>query len=202
MADASSEKWPSYAVGSDKHIHALGVVAINYNRLEMALDRLLYMYLGASREPYCYVFNALNDPSRQALYKLCVNKEEADHALRDHLIYFVECFRVCAQNRNILLHSNVDDEKSTDEIIALAKAPRDKPHLTNEMAFSLTQLRRTADEMWAIFSYAAELFRFIRIREREEDRAIFADPQPPPPPSLPDKPDPPTSLAEKHQSTH
>ena len=201
MTDALGDKWPSYAIGSDKHVHALGVVAINYNRLEIALDRILNMYLDLTRETYCFIFDALNENSLQALFKLCVNKDEGDPALREHLIYFIGCYEVCAQNRNTLMHANVDDEKSTDEFIALAKASRNKPHITNEMKFSVAQLRAAADEMSELFCYAAELYRFMLVRERRESRAVFADPQAPLPPALPGKPAARTSLAPKPPPT-
>ena len=108
MAQSDTAKWPAYGVGPEKHLHALGVITVNYNRLEMALDRLLYMYLGASREPYCHIFKALNLHSQTALFNLCISQEESDPALRDGLLYFCACFLICAENRNTLMHSNVD----------------------------------------------------------------------------------------------
>jgi hypothetical protein len=40
------EDWPAYDIGPQKHIHALGVVSLNYNLFEGALWLIFERYLG------------------------------------------------------------------------------------------------------------------------------------------------------------
>ena len=193
----STTKWPAYAVGPEAHIHALGVIAINYNGLEIALDRLLNVYLGATPEAHSYIFQCLNLHSQVALFEICVAREK-DRELRLHLLDFCVYFNTCANNRNLLMHSNLHEADTTDDLIGLAKRSKKQPHIYNDMQLTITELRAVADEIHTVFLYAAQLFKFITFRKRRDPLLTEAN-QPFPLPALPERPVALTKLATKFQ---
>lgn len=193
----STTKWPAYAVGPEAHIHALGVVAINYNGLELALDRLLNTYLRAMPEAHSYIFQSLNLNSRTGLFRLCVAREN-DATLRQHLLDFCTYFETCANNRNLLMHSDLQEENTTDDLLGLTKRSKNNPHVYNDMQLSIGELRAVADEMRAVFRYSAQLFKFILRRQRHDPFRSATD-QPFPLPALPERPSELTKLAKKFQ---
>lgn len=149
----SSTKWPPYALGPEAHIHALGVVAINYNTLEHALFVLLREYLGVYPSIHAYVFQSLNLHSTLTLFKMSVELHEKDDSLRERLVAFCPLFGTCFANRNLLMHANAREADATDELLALAKRSKNKPHIFNDMKLTLPELRHVADDMRALFLY-------------------------------------------------
>lgn len=191
----SSTKWPPYALGPEAHIHALGVVAINYNTLEHALFVLLREYLGVYPSIHAYVFQSLNLHSTLTLFKMSVELHEKDDSLRERLVAFCPLFGTCFANRNLLMHANAREADATDELLALAKRSKNKPHIFNDMKLTLPELRHVADDMRALFLYAHALWTFILERRRQHPD------HPVPLPSLPDIPSPPIDLAARFQPT-
>lgn len=199
MSSPAESKWPSYPVGPQTHIHALGVVSINYNGLEIALSSLIREYLGAEDEVHAYIFQALNLHSQLELFRLCIEKEK-DKAVRQRLLDFSHCFQTCAGNRNLLMHANLHASDTTEDLLGLAKRSRNKPHIYNDMQLSIKELRSVADDIHALFAWAANLWKYIRYRERQ-DPFRATDDQPFPMPALPETPSKPMSLADRFQPT-
>src|SRR5262249_29202698 len=61
MDKPTDSVWPSYLKGQRDHIHAIGVVALNFNRLEILLHSLLFHYLGTKSEvAHAHICRSLN----------------------------------------------------------------------------------------------------------------------------------------------
>jgi hypothetical protein len=162
----STTRWPSYPLGPEPHIHALGVIAINYNSLEHALFVLLREYLGTHHVLHASIFQSLNTGSALGLFKSAVELHEKDDVLRERLVAFCPLFITCFNNRNLLMHANVREADATDELLALAKRSKNKPHVFNDLHLTLPELRQVADDTRRVFVYAAALWDFIMKRRR------------------------------------
>jgi hypothetical protein len=82
---------------------------------------------------------------RQAL---CGRDWPAD--LKDHITHFIDGFKILAENRNQLMHSNM--AAVTEERIALYKSNR-RDGKTILTQINLADLRQVADEMMAYYDY-------------------------------------------------
>ena len=114
MARSDPPAWPAYPLGPPAHIHALGVIAINYNSLEHALFVLLREYLGVFPALHGHIFQSLTVGSVLELFKLAVQEHEKHDTLRQRLMEFCPPFVICYANRNILMHSNVREADATE----------------------------------------------------------------------------------------
>jgi hypothetical protein len=187
MFESTTDHWPAYPLGPASHIHALGVIAINYNSLEQALFVLLREYLGTHHILHAQIFQALNTTSILALFTAAVELHERDDALKERLVAFCPLFGTCFTNRNLLMHANVREADATDVLLALAKRSKRKPHIFNDLRLTLPELRQIADDIRTVFTYAFRLWNFILKRARrvsgwpEEDQPVRL-------PALPDIP--------------
>jgi hypothetical protein len=69
------DAWPHYEVGPRKHIHALGVVAANYNQLEVSLFLLFGRYTQLGVGPALSLFGSLSNNLRLNLLSVDLSPE-------------------------------------------------------------------------------------------------------------------------------
>lgn len=107
----SEEKWPStYNPGPEKHLHALGVIAITFANLQAAMDAL---YLGKAEKeglPHelstIYYFG-LSEDKRLGALRTIFEKYEKDARVVDLVRNLIQYVEWCAHCRNNLLHSEL-----------------------------------------------------------------------------------------------
>ena len=155
---SSSTKWPAYPIGPAPHVHAVGAATLNYANLETILDLLLFHLMGVEYEVQAFVFSKLNHHSRIELLRTCIPQRIEDPEALDHLDYFIKCYGLCAEIRNTLAHAQTIDSELSEEVLAMAKRSRDKPHVVNEFKLSLPAIRRAADEISAVYFYGIEVY--------------------------------------------
>lgn len=167
------EVWPPYEVGQPKHIHALGVIAAKYNGLEFSLFCLMMDYTGLSSETAQWLFANLSNNLRLDLLKRCVREKETEPVMKEYVLHFADCFDVCAENRNILMHSMVG--KTNDAaLLNFAKSSKNDPRKVNTLDLRLGDIRRVADAITIVDGMGLQLHsRFLARRS-------------PKPPDLPD----------------
>lgn len=200
MAETAPVKWPPYKLGPEPHIHALGVIAINYNSLEHALFVLLREYLGTHHVLHASIFQSLSISSTLSLFASAVELHEKHPPLRERLVAFCPLFSICFNNRNLLMHANAREADATDDLLALAKRSKSKPHIFNDLKLDLPELRQIADDTRAVFVYAYKLWDFILKRARRFP-GLPEPLQTTPLPALPDIPSGLVDLAAKLQPT-
>ena len=149
--------WPRYPVGPKHSVFALGVVGINYAQLEFAVFGIFTTILSLER-----------DVSSRLMYKL--GPEMRDRPTRDRfpacewppevvdlVQHFIDAHKICYENRNKLMHSNL--HSLSPEAIILIKTGRDgKATLANP---PLVELQQVADDMHVYFEYGIWLSNMI-----------------------------------------
>jgi hypothetical protein len=96
--------WPTYSIGPKDSIFALGVVSVNYARLEHAIHAMFAVILGIDRVV-----------SRHLMFK--IGPEIRDKLMREMLPiwpwppnivglvnHFITAHKICYDNRNLLMH--------------------------------------------------------------------------------------------------
>jgi hypothetical protein len=173
------------------HMHALGVVAANYNHLESSLFLLFYEY---SHQPYTvsqYNFLHLNNnKNRLDILNRCIQHRVKNDST-ELALHFVEGFGICAEKRNFLMHGMAHDALNRTELV-LRKAPRNDPTRLNYMHLSAEDIRKIADEISDFSMFGIDIFMWLEAQKTGGKLIIPADmkehvPSLPKKPPLPDR---------------
>jgi hypothetical protein len=100
-----SDQWPlpDYTTRPTKHVHALGVISLNFNMYEAAQQVFLEFYLDKGTAEF--LFDKMTNEQRQAAIRDSAGKGEKDSVIRDLLEHSLAHYAQCFENRNILMHS-------------------------------------------------------------------------------------------------
>lgn len=189
--------WPPYSVSSNKYAQAVGILCINYNNLEAKLLELAMHFSNAPADIMAFSFVRLGNETRLDLLKRIFSDNVSDTSFKDYANYFARGFKACAENRNIVLHSQVT-AVSTDHITIAKK--RSKSGDESVYYFGLDIVRRVADEIfeWSRFGHliVGHALYLERASEKTwpEDWTILG------PRTLPEKPKLPESVIASHPS--
>ena len=168
MTNNGGAGWPiAYTTGPRDHMHALGVVSVNFNTFENALFALFRHHLtrlGVNIEAARQIYSGLQDEQKQLSLRALFAAHEQDAEVREHLEHLLRYFNKCVHNRNYLLHSQHTGEAS-EEFLALRKSIRGD--WSNYYAFRIpiTQLRRIADDMNSGTNYLFSIWAYIGLRD-------------------------------------
>ncbi len=140
------------------HMHALGVIAANYNALEGEFYRLFFV-TSDKMEVGKLVFAKLNNAERIQIARAIAETEPPP--FQELFLYFLDCFGTITENRNILMHSQTHDlwpYDLEDTHLTLSKASKIKPDNHGFIRLDVSELRRIADEMHEAASFGFKLF--------------------------------------------
>jgi hypothetical protein len=162
------KKWSGefYPESLRDHIHALGVVAANYNSLEMTFYSLFCEYFGIS-DSAAALFAQFKNNFRIDALKVVLDKYEADQKVADSVLHFLRCFNICADNRNILMHSLLEVYEQGPDHLLFRKSARHHPEQQIGLQFDLSAMREVADDIWTVEDYCRELYIFSITRRRD-----------------------------------
>jgi hypothetical protein len=137
--------WPNYHAGPERHLHALGVISVNYNLFESLIATLLQYYAGDKTSDF--FFDRMSNQERlDAIRHFAYLKEENGNVLA-LIEYLLSYFSTCTDNRNILMHSKHSSGDHSTEILPLEKKAAKDPSRLLYFKLLLSQLRKSADEM-------------------------------------------------------
>lgn len=191
--------WPKYSTGHRDHLQAIGVISLNFNLYEYALIVFFEHYMP---KPVAeYLFDTMSNEERAGAIRALVKAHEVEPEKREAVEYALTHFAVCAENRHNLLHSHLLG--GNEDMLAIEKTVRrDHPRRFLEFRLKLGDLRRAADEMWAGFNHALDLWHYLQqcAHHRLMVEAAERGECPPPTqaPSLPKKPPAPRKI-DPHQ---
>jgi hypothetical protein len=160
LAQFSDEEWSwtrRYNPALFQHVHALGVIAANFNQLETDLQLLIYIFLsmhnlsGGVLKAHRYLLQQLNNAERIGLLEQFYKEKVSGTELADLLDWFVLGYRTCAENRNMLMHS-VPHGSTLDALkeiatLDLIRSSRKNPIDDIFVSLELKDLRRVADDI-------------------------------------------------------
>jgi hypothetical protein len=139
----SEDIWPkpAYETAPPKHLHALGVISLNFNLFETSMYVLLEQFMPESA--VAYFFHEMSNEKRMSALR-AFSQSHADPDITERIDSICTYFSICAENRNLLMHSRIEQLRSAD-LLSLTKMGK-----SGELSFDLPLgiLRRVADEMW------------------------------------------------------
>jgi hypothetical protein len=197
MDASSSAAWPprSYHIGPKDHLHALGVVAALYNNLEFSLFGLFYMYSGISGPLAQSLFGNMSNAQRADFLTKCIDEARIDVILKELAYHFIQCFSICAENRNFLMHATIHPHIDPEQL-TFRKSSREDPARFNTINAGVTAIRKVANSFHEIDNFGVGVFTAtsskldwkpgLRVSNIRIDGVPFEPPLPQKPP-LPDK---------------
>jgi len=182
MSD-TDDKWPlpDYNPGPPKHLHAIGVISMNYNAYERAIYSLYTFHLYRKDVPAQiiehYFFNLSERLQLDAIRQVFLGYERSKKVLavlESNLKYFDWCWHV----RNSVLHSYrhqslIGDPEGSDSI-QLVKRRGKKSAAMGYKRFTLKDLRQFADQIREGQIHC--LLLYIHLRQRGRPQSKWTDP--------------------------
>jgi hypothetical protein len=183
-----------------EHMHALGVIAANYNELEGQFYRLFWI-TSDRFEVAKLVFSKLNNAERmEVALKVAENEPKQ---FKEHYRAFIGGFGTSHENRNVLMHSRAHNawprNDTTLSRLTLAKPSKKAPDENNFISLEVAELRDVADDMAAYADFGWELY-FWRLAFFTGGKITWPDGETVSP-TLPEIPAPPRKLALSPQPT-
>lgn len=182
-----------------QHMHALGVIAANYNELEGQFYRLFWA-TSQRFDVAKLVFSKLNNADRMAVALKVAESEPSQ--FREHYVAFIKGFGISHENRNILMHSRAHNAGARDVQVShltFAKPNKRAPDENNFISLDVAELRAVADDISAYADFGWALY-FWRIAFVTGGTITFQDGETISP-TLPEIPAPPRKLALSPQPT-
>jgi hypothetical protein len=158
---------PHYDTGPPEHVHAIGVIALTYARLQGGMD---FLFLNRAKsewaEKYYYM---LSEDNRSGAIKEIFKDDDPDvvEAISNLVKYFEWC-RAC---RNILLHAESFPSGLVpfpDGALGLTKRSTKGSTARGYMALTLQDLRDVADRMQDGIVQCSKIDLFVVYRGRLE----------------------------------
>ncbi len=149
--------WPSYQIGPPESIFALGTISVNYAQLEFATQAMFTTILGVSAQVGHLMFARLGPEPRDGLMRQALQQREWKDEIVDLVQRFIDGNRVCYENRNKLMHSNIFT--GTKRAIFFFKTERTGKTVAANP--TLAELRQVADDMKTYFDFGLHLSNMI-----------------------------------------
>ena len=150
----------------EQHMHALGVIGINYNDLEHTLYLLFHYFLNdyQSRVPSILFAQLRNDRRLNYMKEFC--KSYHSGLQKRTIDRFLDGFAICADNRNILMHSSIPDTRNVADaadpaIILHKRAQGNYSSISRIEDMTVTRLRQIADEIVTYERFGFGLYIFL-----------------------------------------
>jgi hypothetical protein len=135
--------WPSYSVGPKDSIFALGVVCVKFVELESIFQFIFGTIMRFDIDQTRIVAAKLGTEPALQMGRDCLSETEWSDDAKDRVQHFLSAMKICADNRNLLMHSHVA-WRFGDKTV-LFKKTRSGSELVLET--TLAQLRQVADDM-------------------------------------------------------
>jgi hypothetical protein len=184
MESDPSKEWPTYLPGPRENIFALGVISLAYSNFE-------WLFAGVFREVtqtpdtvLRILFSKLPNNIRMETLSNFLEKMDWPEGLKDDIKHFMKGFQICAENRNLLMHSYSGGVRASTGDIVIMRTARSGDEVIS--LSTLPELREIADAINAFNSYAADVMVGINVfrqkKRKGEDISSFQSPSPDRPP--------------------
>ena len=136
---------------------ALGVVGVKYAQLEFALSAMFSTVTGIERDMASLLLPRIRNNVRLNLMRERLPDHNWPTEASERVQHFIDGFNVCANNRNLLMHSNIFT-MSQDAIILYKTSNSGKTvGKTVSCNPTLAEVRQVGDDMHTFFGYGLSL---------------------------------------------
>ncbi len=169
--------WPSphYNPGPEKHLHALGVIAITFANFQAGMDALYVQRASKENLPpeivTIYYFS-LSEDKRLVALKALFDKYERNTRIKDLVYNLIAYFEWCQHCRNSLLHAELYPPAlgGLPDTLYLTKKRSKGSSTTVYIRLTLKEMRNIADNIRKGVVQCAELRINIRFIDVQKDQ--------------------------------
>lgn len=178
----TDDKWPEYLPGPPDYILVLGVIALNYGRMENMFRYLFSTVTRMNEIQVAAIFQRMPNNIRQTVLAEVMAQTTLPDKLKERVNHFIGGFKVCAENRHDLMHSRPGGTFTSRSrgIRGLLFTKVSKAGKELSCAPSLTDLREVADDIheYARFGgdVASEIRNFLACREGGDETPFWRVP--------------------------
>lgn len=143
-----------------EHIFGLGLISLQFNKFEGALKYMMELYVDYTVS--ALLFDKASNEQRAKALRTLVNAKEKDKEIVGHIEHLLTYFAICAENRNVLLHSSETWERDP---ASPGKLPLRKPlksggsHLFD---LELADIQRVFADILAGLKYCLGVYDLIK----------------------------------------
>lgn len=170
MSDVDNWPLPEFNPGPQKHLHAIGVISLNFNKLERSVEQLFFAKAEQTGIPERF--------AQKYFYRL--DEEKKDAAIRDiytedlqeepeliaQIVRLMECVAWARDCRNKILHSEMHPISfyHNQDLLYLTKRFSKNSARSGFIEFDLEQLRGIAINIMNYVIRSAEINLYMRHR--------------------------------------
>ena len=148
----SKKEWPEYSIGQKEHLHAISVLAFNFNEFEAELFEIFVHHLDLHNVPRgtpVKMYYEMTGRRQLDFIKLVFSIYEEDSQVRATLSKLLKYFDWCADTRNRLIHAQYKPPLfgKPDNKLYLAKRASQRSTKLHHMKPSLCTLQNAADKV-------------------------------------------------------
>lgn len=149
--------------GNVAQVHAIGQITLAYNNLESYLDLIFQFCMPTDKDFSERLFHKLNNKDRIDLLVAVIRSSHFHPQAKDRLNHLLQCYGICTENRNILLHAT--SEEAYAGVFHLSKRSANDPAVTNRFKIPLADLRLVAEQIHEISEYVIQLLFWLTVRK-------------------------------------
>jgi hypothetical protein len=159
-------EWPPkfYEGSSAPHMEALGIIAAIYNHLEYTLFVLISVYSQLDNDVAKSLFERISNEQRLKFLRDCNENRTKDNPMHKHVIHFMKCFGIVADNRNVLMHSMILGSDDDEKILRFYKSSRAAPTIYKELKLDVSVLREVAFNLQDVDEYGSNIWLWCNVR--------------------------------------
>jgi hypothetical protein len=168
----SAAPWPTYDLNSiPDHIHAIGVLSVNFNNLEHQLLELFRLYCDAPSDVASFVFERLSATEHKLdfLKFLLKRRKSFNPKLHNAIIAFCDAYNICSKNRNLIVHSRINAYFPADGTLMLSKRTRARGADIHRDV-DLEMIKTAADEIHSWSRYAHHIIFYVLRKRRARQK--------------------------------
>jgi hypothetical protein len=156
--------WPSegHRISSVAHVHAFGMIALTSSMMEEALSQLLMHFLPMQEKTAITMIHKMKINNRVDLLRSLAEERSAElKDKKEHILYALTCFNICAENRNILVHCIHESTDHATKSMSISKRSK-KPFVVLNFQLSLNDLRKCAEEIANTVNFILDLVMILK----------------------------------------
>lgn len=142
-------------------LHALGNVTLAWNYCELNLVIIFTLVTEIFDGPGWLVARDLGDITLINKMREALELREKDETVKCRIAHMLKVYDACRVNRNHLTHFSLVKAGNGSFTLARRKGPTPQP---TKMPSELADIRRVADELWALVAYLRSMVKFLRSR--------------------------------------
>lgn len=172
------------------HVYGIGLISLNYNLFESTLQYIMWHYTSVATTHF--FFEKWSNEERAAAIRHFAQEAGESPEVYDHIDYLLTYFSICAENRNILMHSRqaFTGEKPGAGYLSIEKRLRDRTGRKNVFHLDINEIRQVSNDIIRGVTYCIGVDDYLA--NRNPLNRLMRDGVPIPP--LPVKPSPPHKL--------